>query len=159
MPPLVSATIALPILPADRTDPVVAVNPDAGETVGWRELVEQVASVTDELPAADRPIILTSNYGEAGAIDRYRSELGLPPAYSGHNGYWEWGPPPESRGPVVLVGYRNPRVLAAFWDCQLAAKIENRAGVDNDENGAPIWACAGVREPWPWLWPRLRRLR
>ncbi len=35
---------------------------------------------------------LAGNYGEAGAIDYYGRQLGLPPAISGHNNHWFWGP-------------------------------------------------------------------
>ena len=155
---LLGGAIALPILPVERVEPVVAVNPDVGETIGWPELARTVAEVKGDLPSADPPVILTGNYGEAGAIDRYGPELGLPPAYSGHNGYWEWGPPPDTQGPVILVGLWGTEVLDGFWDCQLAARIENRAGVDNEEAGVPVWACAGGPENWATLWPRLQRL-
>jgi hypothetical protein len=30
-------------------------------------------------------------------------------------------------------------------------------GIDNEENGTPVWSCTGPREPWAELWPRLRR--
>jgi len=32
--------------------------------------------------------VLTGNYGEAGAIDRYGSDYGLPQVYSGANTFW-----------------------------------------------------------------------
>jgi len=155
---MVGGVIGLPILPVERIEPVVAVHPDVGETIGWPELARTVAEVQGDLPSADPPVILTRNYGEAGAIDRYGSELGLPPAYSGHNGYWDWGPPPDTQGPVILVGLWGTGIFDRFWDCQLAARIENRAGIDNEEAGAPVWACAGAPENWGPLWPRLQRL-
>ena len=88
---LVSALIALPVLPARDAGPVVAVNADVGETIGWRDLVRTVARVYHRAPG--RPVIFASNYGEAGAIDRYGPALRLPAAYSGHNAFAEWGPP------------------------------------------------------------------
>ena len=42
-------------------------------------------------------------------------------------------------------------------DCTVAARIKNRAGVDNDERGEPIMVCRGPRRPWSWEWPALRR--
>lgn len=79
-----SAVIALPVLPARYAGPVFAVNPDAAETVGWLEFARTVAGVYRR--SGGTPVIFTANYGEAGAIDRYGPSLGLPPAYSGHNG-------------------------------------------------------------------------
>jgi 4-amino-4-deoxy-L-arabinose transferase-like glycosyltransferase len=73
--------IALPILPADEAGPIVAMNADVGETIGWPEFVRTIANVADALPAGNgQLVILTSNYGEAGAIDRYGPALALPRA-------------------------------------------------------------------------------
>ena len=47
---LVSALIALPVLPARDAGPVVAVNADVGETIGWRDLVRTVARVYHRAP-------------------------------------------------------------------------------------------------------------
>jgi len=70
---------------------------DLAEQIGWPELVRTVAGVYESLPAEDRnrATILTLNYGEAGAIERYGPALGLPLPFSGHNSYAEWGPPGE----------------------------------------------------------------
>ena len=79
---LVSAVIALPLLPVRNSGPVIAVNGDVGETIGWPDLTRTVASVYRR--AGSGAVTSTSNYGEAGAIDRYGPALGLPAAYSGH---------------------------------------------------------------------------
>lgn len=150
----VDLTIALPVLPADSADPVIAMNADVGETIGWPELTQTVADVRQGLPDG-RVVILTRNYGEAGAIDRYGPALGLPRAYSGHNAYGDWGPPPDGSAPVIAVG-RN--LAPHLRDCRVAARITNRAGVDNDEQGAPVMVCGGPRRPWSREWPALRRL-
>lgn len=83
-----SAVLLLPTLPADRLPGfVVAANPDVGETIGWPEFADSVAAVHRGLPPAerDRAVMLTANYGEAGALARYGPARGLPRAYSGHN--------------------------------------------------------------------------
>jgi 4-amino-4-deoxy-L-arabinose transferase-like glycosyltransferase len=153
----VSVLIGLPVLPAERLGPVLAVNTEAGEQVGWPQLADQVADVWRQIPAEARPtaVIFTANYGQAGAIERYGPERGLPKPYSGHMSYADWGPPPDTMtGPVVLVG--RPRD-AAFTGCQVIARNDNSAGVDNEEQGAPIALCAGPVAPWSQVWPQLRR--
>ena len=90
---LIGATISLPLLPAEDAEPVIAVNDDVGETIGWPEFARIVADVHRGLPSPAEAVILTRNYGEAGAIDRYGPDLDLPPAYSGHNAYGDWGRP------------------------------------------------------------------
>ena len=76
----------------------MALNPDQGETVGWPRFIDTVSRAWKSIPAAERPqtVIFTSNYGEAGAIDVLGKSHGLPRAYSGHNGFSEWGQPPAS---------------------------------------------------------------
>jgi 4-amino-4-deoxy-L-arabinose transferase-like glycosyltransferase len=152
---VVSAFIALPLLPAKNSGPVVAMNGDVGETIGWPELTRTVAAVYRQ--AGPGAVIFTSNYGEAGAIDRYGPGLGLPGAYSGHNAFGDWGPPPDRLSPVVTVGL-SPSDLRHFRDCRLAARIHNSAGIDNDEHGEPVEACAGTRAPWSRIWADLRHL-
>jgi len=164
-----SIIIALPVLPADRADLVIAVNEDVGETIGWPEFAETVADVYRELPDRRRAVILTANYGQAGAIDRYGPDLGLPGAYSGHNAYGDWGPPPDGSAPVIAVGLdpgQSPlapgragaRLGAHLLDCEVVARIDNDAGVDNDERGTPVMVCRGPRLPWSQEWPALRHL-
>jgi Dolichyl-phosphate-mannose-protein mannosyltransferase len=155
---IVGAIVALPVLPADQTEPVVAVNEDVGETIGWPEFVETVADVHRELPNAERAVILTDNYGEAGAIDRYGPALGLPPAYSGHNAYWDWGPPKGRGGPVIAVGLEPGDLTATLRDCRPAARIDNPDGVENEEQGNLVTVCRSPVEPWSQVWPELRQL-
>jgi 4-amino-4-deoxy-L-arabinose transferase-like glycosyltransferase len=154
---LVDLVIALPVLPADRAGAVVAVNADVGETIGWLDLARTVARVYHRLPAGGA-VILTRNYGEAGAIDRYGPALGLPHAYSGHNAYGDWGPPPDSSAAVVAVAPRPAAVTGQLRGCRVAARIDNRARVDNDERGAAVLVCRGPRRPWSRAWAALRHL-
>jgi 4-amino-4-deoxy-L-arabinose transferase-like glycosyltransferase len=153
---LVSAAIALPVLPADDAGVVVAVNPDVGETIGWPALTDTVARIYHR--ASGRPVIFTENYGEAGAIDRYGPARGLPAAYSGHNAFADWGPPPDRPSQVIVVGLPPARVEKHFRGCRVAARIENDAGIDNDEKGQPVVLCAGTRAPWSRIWSALRHL-
>jgi 4-amino-4-deoxy-L-arabinose transferase-like glycosyltransferase len=151
----VSLVIALPLLPAKDAAPVVGMNGDVGETIGWPDFARTVARVYRR--TGSRAVIFTSNYGEAGAIERYGPALGLPGAYSGHNAFGSWGPPPNGSGPVVTVGL-DATQLARFRGCRLAARIDNSAGIDNDERGERVEQCAGTRGPWSHIWPGLRHL-
>jgi hypothetical protein len=49
-------------------------------------------------------------------------------------------------------------VLKYFRDCHLVARVDNRAGVDNDERGEPVDRCAAPRGAWSIVWARLRHL-
>jgi 4-amino-4-deoxy-L-arabinose transferase-like glycosyltransferase len=151
-----SALIALPILPAKDAGPVVAMNSDIGETIGWPEFTRQVAAV--ERRAPQPAVVLTENYGEAGAVDHFGHALDLPPAYSGHNGFGYWGPPSGGYASVVTIGIRPSILQADFRGCRAAAQVSNRAGIDNEEHGALIAVCDRPRESWRALWPHLTHL-
>lgn len=152
---VVSAFIALPLLPVKNAGPVIAMNSDVGETIGWRDLTRTVAASYRR--AGPGTVVFTSNYGEAGAIDRYGPALGLPAAYSGHNAFGYWGAPPDRPGAVITVGLESSQ-LSHFRGCRLLARIGNSADVNNDERGAPVQLCAGPRAPWSAIWPKLRHL-
>jgi hypothetical protein len=102
-------------------------------------------------------VILASNYGEAGAIDRYGPAMGLPRAFSGHNSYWWWGPPRPARGTAIVIGYDSPEFLRRYFvSVSPAARIEDVWGVDNDEEGAPVWMCRAQKRAWPVIWPEFK---
>ncbi|WP_328852739.1 glycosyltransferase family 39 protein [Micromonospora globbae] len=151
-----NGVLLLPTLPADRLPGfVVDVNYDAGETIGWPEFADSVAAVHRALPAAQRQraVVLTANYGEAGAIARFGPARGLPAAYSGHNSMADFGQPPADADVVIAVGWERPdRLRAWFGDVTLAGRVDQRVEVDNDENGGPIWVCTGLRRPWADIW-------
>jgi 4-amino-4-deoxy-L-arabinose transferase-like glycosyltransferase len=154
----VSLVIALPVLPARSLGPVLAMNEDVGEMVGWPQFTRTIAGVYRRLPDRRRAVLLTRNYGEAGAIDRYGPALGLPHAYSGHNAYGDWGPPPPGAAPVIAVGLRPHELAARLRGCREAARIDNGLGVDNQEQGTAVMVCAGPRRAWAREWPALRHL-
>ncbi|HEU5037597.1 MAG TPA: glycosyltransferase family 39 protein [Nocardioides sp.] len=143
----------LPVLPASSFSGSIwsDVNDVQLDTVGWPEYTDQVRAVVDDLSPEQRAhaVIFTGNYGEAGAMAWY--DVGLP-AYSGHNGYRSWGPPPEGASPVVVVLQAPPD---AFDGCELAARLHNDSGTDNEEVGAGVWVCDGPVGGWRAAWPDL----
>ncbi|MFD2092058.1 glycosyltransferase family 39 protein [Blastococcus deserti] len=154
----IDATLGLPLVPVERLadTPVTDISYDAGEQVGWPALAAAVERARDELPADARVVVLAGNYGEAGAVDRYTPGLG--PAYSGHNSYWTWGPPPEEADAVVAVGVPEDRLARWFGEVRVAGRVDNGVGLDNDEQGTEILTATGRRLPWSEIWPELRRL-
>lgn len=151
-----TAVISLPVLPPSALGPVVAINAEQGEQVGWRELTEATAEVW---APTKPPVILTQNYGEAGAISLYGPELGLPRPYSGHMSFYDWGPPPDGPGGVLVIrqeGGDAAGLAAFFTGCRLSATFDNGVGLDNEEQGAELWICEGTTRPWSLIWPELR---
>ncbi len=155
----VTIPLALPVLPTSAVEISGAVNEAAVESIGWPELVDQVAAVVRDLPAdeQDDVILLTLTYGEAGAIDRFGPSRGLPPAYSGHNSYADFREPTDPDATVVAIRYRPERLRSYFVDCEQVATIDNEHDVDNEIQDQAITVCRGLRQPWPDIWDDLRR--
>jgi len=82
---------------------------------GWQQEVDLVNRAYTSLSPQDRArvTIFANNYGEAGAIDFLgaRQHLGLPPAISGHNTYWLWGPGNRGVDLVIAVLHDTPEQL------------------------------------------------
>lgn len=157
---VLGAPFSLPVLPASVTAGTVLglANPDQLETVGWPELVATVADVHSGLPADERAgtVILTRNYGEAGAIERFGPMLGLPMPYALHNSYADWGSPPADATTAIVVGRWPDDQLEALFDrCEVLDEISNPAGADNEEAGAPVRVCHDPLRPWAQAWPEL----
>lgn len=148
--------VTLPILPVSvvHDTPIVALNYDAGETIGWPAFVAEIAAVYRSLPPAQRrtTAIVTANYGEAGAVDRFGPADGLPAAYSGHMSFWYWGPPPARATTAILVGYQRSYVTFC-GSAHVATHLNNHVGVDDDEQGAPVWICSQLTASWRAIWP------
>jgi 4-amino-4-deoxy-L-arabinose transferase-like glycosyltransferase len=141
----------LPVLPVRDAQFAVDVNYDAGETIGWPAYVDQIARSYRTLPQQTR--ILTGNYGEAGAVLRYGPDRRLLRAYSGHNGFGRWGPPPAS-APVLAVGV-DPELLSQVCTAvRVVGRLHEVHGIENDEDGTALVFCASPIAPWAELWPR-----
>jgi hypothetical protein len=136
------------------------VNEASAESVGWPELVDQIAGVVDNLPSEDRGhlVLLGGSYGEAGAIDRFGPSRGLPPAYSGHNGYGFFRQPTDDDATVVAIRMSAQQLERWFDHCEQVATVDNGFDVDNEVQGKPILVCRGLRASWAEVWPQLRHL-
>jgi Dolichyl-phosphate-mannose-protein mannosyltransferase len=127
------------------------------ETIGWPAITQEIAQVYHSLPAAQQSsaVVLASNYGEAGAVDRFGPAYGLPASYSPQTGFWYWGPPPASKTVAVVVGADRDQVNRVCGSVRLAATLDNHVGIANQEQGKQVWICTQLRESWPILWSQL----
>jgi hypothetical protein len=153
---VVGLPVTLPMVPLGdlHSTPIVALNYDAGETIAWPTYVREITAAYDQAGAA--AVVITRNYGEAGAINRYRNPARLPSAYGVQNSDWLWGPPPRSATRALAVGFASWRLTPLFRDVRLVTQLDNHLGVNDDEQGVPVWICSGLKEPWTQAWRRLR---
>lgn len=158
----VSAVIGLPLLPASALgdSPVPAISQLAADQVGWPEYVRQTARVWDSLRPDDRAVavLIATNYGEAGAVDRFGGSVGLPEVYSGHNALADRARPPDGATLAVIIGGQGERVETLFRTCAVVDRLDNGLGVDNEEQGEPITVCRDPSASWAEIWPRFAHL-
>ncbi len=124
---------------------------------GWRELAAAVARVHAALPEADRARarVFGQNYGEAGALDFFGPELGLPPALSGHNSYFLWGPGDWTGEVLIVIDDEREHLLELFEEVELAGRTDCTDCMPYEDE-LPIWVCRGLRMPVAELWPRIQ---
>ncbi len=157
---VLSLLISLPLLPVSMANIPSTVNDTLAETIGWPELVAQIAATVDSLPDSERDgvVILAGSYGEAGAVDRFGPSYGLSRSYSAHNSYADFRRPIDASATVVAVRYHPETLAPYFTTCRQVAEVDNGYGIDNEVQGQPIVVCRGLRTSWEDVWPKLRHL-
>jgi hypothetical protein len=122
---------------------------------GWHAMAAKVAAAYHGLPPADqaKAVFLGANYGEAGAIDVFGPPLGLPPAISGHNNYYLWGP--RNAGAVLIV-LGDPRGISRFYgSVQTVGRIDTPYAMPY-ETDLPVNILRDPKVPLTTLWPMLK---
>ena len=102
------------------------------------------------LPPAQRAqaCVLTSNYGEAGALSQLSAPGRLPPIISAHNNYYLWGPGTCTGQVLIVVGYSPADFQPTYADITLAATERCQYCVDY-ENDLPIYVVSSPMGPDP----------
>lgn len=172
----VTAPLAIPVMPEEafiRYSAALGFTPSVGENLkqgklpqvfadmhGWPEMAAKIAKVYWSLPPQDRAkaVFAGSNYGEAAAIDIYGRRLGLPPAISGHNNYWIWGPQGHDGSVVIEIGGTREKHLQLFRSVEFAGWIESSYAMPY-ETHQPIWIERGLKFPIKEVWLKAKRYR
>ena len=139
-----SHTAALPQLYADQ--------------FGWEEMVRSVARVYTSLPANEQKLaaIFCQNYGEAGAIDFFGPKYGLPPALSGHQNYFYWGPNDYSGEIMIVLDDDATDEREQFGSVEDRGLVESSPWAMPWEQRLHIFVCRGLKIPLRELWPKVR---
>jgi hypothetical protein len=164
------APIVLPVLPVEtliRYQAWIGIRPSSGERgemssklpqfladrFGWPEMTAQVAGIYSQLLPEERAdcVIGASNYGEAGAIDFFGKQYGLPNAISTHNNYWFWGPGDKPGKVLLVVGGSKEDYEGLYEDVrQVATFTHPYASI----SGTPIFLCRKPKYTLQEAWPR-----
>jgi 4-amino-4-deoxy-L-arabinose transferase-like glycosyltransferase len=127
---------------------------DFADMLGWREQVAAAAAVYHALPPADREqaVIITSNYGEAGAVDFFGPAHGLPRAVAPIGSYWFFGPGDLPGNVAVTIGLEYDDLAPFFDEVRVVQRVSNPWGVPEQRN-VPVALARGIvmslQEAWP----------
>jgi Dolichyl-phosphate-mannose-protein mannosyltransferase len=127
---------------------------------GWEEIVDETAKAYNQLSPAERSGcgIFAQDYGQAGAIDFLGRRYGLPPALSGHQTYFLWGPRGYSGNCLVVLDDRRERLEELFEHVEyVGTSADNPYAL---ERQIPVYVCRGARfGTLEKVWPQLKKWR
>jgi len=125
----------------------------------WPGMVAAVAGVYHSLTPEEqqRVAIFGSNYGQAGAIDFFGPQYGLPKAISGHQNYFLWGPRHYTGDIVILLGGLEKEAREQFDSVTVAATPQNPYAYRYENR--PILLCRGLKWDLQKDWARVKNWR
>lgn len=127
---------------------------------GWEEIVEETAKAYNKLSPVERPScgIFGQDYGQAGAIDFLGRRYGLPPALSGHQTYFLWGPRGYSGNCLVVIGDRRERLEELFDHVEyVGTSADNPYALEEE---IAVYICRGAKfGTLEKVWPLLKKWR
>ncbi len=168
VPTLILAPLALPILPVEDTIAHmqrIGISPNPSERheltalpqhyadmFGWEEMASVFVQAYQQLSPEEQAkcFIYVRNYGEAGAVDFFGRDYGLPKARCPHNSYWLWGPGEAGSEVGILIGesrdveesqadleqYFEKVELSGIFRCKYCMPYEN---------GLPVFICRKMK--------------
>jgi hypothetical protein len=124
---------------------------------GWRDLAATVAGVHAALPPGDRlrACAFAENYGQAGALEHFAREMDVPPAISGHNSYYLWGPGHCTGDILLVLGSTRERLLERFETVEPGAVFRCRDCMPYEDE-KPVWIARGLRAPLAAAWSSVK---
>jgi len=127
-----------------------------GDQFGWPELVEEVAEIYWALPEKERlrTGVFASNYGEAGAINLFGPEHGLPPAICAHQTHSMWGPGDFAGNQLIWLQGSAESLERVCGSVELVGEHRHPWGMA--EENRPIYLCRELNPQLSELWPQLR---
>jgi len=153
--------LLLPIASSGPLRDFAFTNENLREEIGWDDLVREVAAVRNSLPSDQQRSagIVVGNYGEAGAIENLGAAYHLPPPISLTNSFYLRTYPAVPPSTLIVVGWDQDEVDAAFTGCRVAGHNGNSLGVQNEESQyhQEIFVCGPPRQPWPVFWKNKQR--
>jgi hypothetical protein len=171
------APLAIPILPVDRLIPYMdklpikvprtehsharaALPQHYADQFGWDEIVSEVAVAWNRIPLEERKDcgIFAQDYGQAGAIDFLGPKYGLPPALSGHQTWWLWGPRGYSGNCLIVLDDTRETLETHFEHVEYVGRTpDNPYALERE---LTVFICHGFKHgTLAEVWPHMKKWR
>jgi hypothetical protein len=146
--------LAPPAIETHRLGPLPQIYADQ---FGWEEMTATVARVYHSIPEEVRrkTAIFGQNYGQAGAIDLFGPKYGLPPAISGHQNYFLWGPRGYTGESVIVMAGRREELESRFSFVQKVATVYHPYSMPYQH--FDVFYCRGLNRSLREIWPELKK--
>ena len=126
---------------------------------GWEELAAKTGEAWSRLTPTERADcgVFAQNYGQAGAIDFFGPRYGLPPALSGHQTYFLWGPRGYSGNCLIVIDDEKEELDNLFEHVEFVGASDNPYAL---ERNISVHLCRGAKfGTLANLWPKLKKWR
>ena len=146
-------------LPRTETSHTAALPQIFADQFGWQEMAASVGHVYNHLRPEDkkRAAIFCQNYGEAGAIDFFGPKFGVPPAISGHQNYFLWGPRDWTGEVALVLDTDDVDEREQFASVEDLGQIVSSPWAMPFERRTHIYLCRGLKANVREFWPRVKK--
>jgi len=159
---IATAALTLPLAPVGSRwfNVIVSLNDTYMEQFGWEEFAADAANVRDVLPEDERTAfgILAGNYGEAGALEYYGRQYGLPKIMCGTNSFYDRGYDEREPSVILAVGFNRAFLSQFFGSVEVVTYSRNAHGFMNEETTwhREIYLCRKPNFTWREFWKHHR---
>jgi hypothetical protein len=123
---------------------------DYADMHGWKEIAQLAAQAYQQVPEGERVMIYGENYGQAGAVDYYGDQWGLPQAVSFADSYRLWLPEqPGVDGLIYINDELGQDVADLFGEVRLIGQVEHPLA---RERGTAVYLCRKPRRDLDKFW-------
>jgi hypothetical protein len=124
------------------------------DRIGWEEMAAGVGKVFQSLSSAEQQncVIVSDDYGAAGAMEIYSEKYDLPPVYATHNSFHSWGPPSDSVKTYIGIQIDANGATSLFESMEEAGRI-SCADCTRPQREVPVYIMRNplisVQKMWP----------
>jgi hypothetical protein len=124
---------------------------------GWQQIAQTVAAYYRTLSPEEqrKTAIFANNYGDAGAIDFFGPQYGLPKSIGTHQNYWIWGPREYTGESIIVLGEGNEHNMQT--KCASYTIIGSTGNpLSRPDEWHPIYHCQGFKWNLQEHWPQMK---